>query len=303
MKKNIFAIITSILICGNLTACSEQSPIIGQQGAPNSVTDSVPNSLDDTSSTENESGADSSGNGSTESEPVEEVRGIYGEMEIPDVKWKDQNIRNVFERNAMLLDSIVFETHESGDYKFSLVGENVWVDKERSTDKIYADNLVIEVEKNGVKLNSLGTASYMHEVVLHPPYGSCTVLEDKIGSYLDMYEMDVPVIVMKYYFDYDIPGAVDRLMMFATVQENEVHSHFGGIYGEGTRPFSVYVQSGTSYYTMDSGEPVPFLHPFGDGKFKVADGKTLIDEEEGIKYTFDFSDPMSDERYTAEKIV
>lgn len=41
---------------------------------------------------------------------------------------------------------------------------------------------------------------------------------------------------------------------------------------------------------------------FSSDEFSIADGKTLIDEEAGIRYTFDFSDPLPFELYTAEKM-
>lgn len=319
MKKQISAIITAILICGNLTACDKQDLGSGHPSPPNSVTESVPDSLDDTSSTENESSTGNNSDNSTtesnpESEPVEKVRGIYGETKIPDVNWRDldsKNFENLIdyakakaERDAMRLDSMVFETYELGDYKISLVGEDVWVDKELSPDKIYAENLKIEVEKNGVKLDGLGFTSYKHEVWLGvPQHVTHTIIEERIGSYLDVYDMDVPVIAMKYYFDTDISNAVDRALMFATVQEDAIWSLFAGNCEDGTCLSVKCLEPATYYYTMDSGETARNFHPFGNDKLKVADGKTLIDEAEGIKYTFDFSDPMLAERYTAEKIA
>lgn len=286
-------------------------PSVSGLSSANSATDSAPDPASNDSSTVSDNGTTES---EPESKPIEKVRGVYGETEIPDVNWRDIDskdyasiedyVRARAERDAMRLDSMVFETHELGDYKISLVGEDVWVDKELSSDKIYTRGLKIEVEKNGVKLDGPGFTSYKHEMFLGvSQYVTHTVIKDKIGSYLDVYDMDVPVIAMKYYFDYDIPNSVDRALMFATVQEEAVWSLFAGDCKEGTCLSVKCLEPANYYYTMDGGERVRNFHPFGNDKFKIADGKTLIDETEGIKYTFDFSDPMLDERYTAEKIV
>lgn len=302
MKKHALAIITAAIILGGLTACSEQVPN-DQPGTPNSVTDSAPNTSGDSSNTANENSTSSSDTSSTESnsesEPIEKVRGVYGETEIPVIDFDEVPY---FERHNKYLDSMVFETHELGDYKISLVGQGVW--RGKITNNICADSLGIEVEKNGVKLDGPGFTGYQHEMWLGgPQYVKYTVIEDKIGSYLDVYDMNVPVIAMKYYFDYDIPGAVDRALMFATIQEDEIWSQFPGNCEDGTSLFVESLEPSVYYYTRDSGERARLFHPFGNDKFKIADGKTLIDEAEGIKYTFDFSDPMLAERYTAEKIV
>lgn len=258
MKKHIFVIITAILVGGSFTACVDCS--VPNGNFEDSEDQSLVNSSDNSGSSGGDlqsSGFDSSSNSwdnDVRSEPAEKVRVIYGETEIPNVSTSGLKF-GTDTTYDQCIDSMVFETHELGDYKISLVGTHVWIDTEVSSDKILTNGLEIEVEKNGVKLEGSGLTSYKHEIWLGvPQYVTHTIIEDKIGSYLDVYDMDVPVIEMKYYFDSDISNAVNKVLMFATIQDGKIWSLFIGKCEEGTGLSVERSETGAYYYTMDGGK-------------------------------------------------
>lgn len=140
-----------------------------------------------------------------------------------------------------------------------------------------------------------------------------TLLEDKLGSYISLYDMEVPVIAMKYYFPESSPTDVEKAMMFATIQNGMVEN---GFVGSTCDPIGVGITSkvkdGKQIYLSSgfenesdaiSGEKHLYrTFIFGSEEFEVVDGQTLVDKDAGIRYRFDFSDPTLFERYTAEKI-
>ncbi len=58
-----------------------------------------------------------------------------------------------------------------------------------------------------------------------------------------------------------------------------------------------------SLVTNTEDDSLSLISIFAADEFKVIDGKTLVDEEAGIRYTFNFSDPPQEYQYTTEKIM
>lgn len=236
---------------------------------------------------------------------AEMVYAKYGEAEIPVVDWsvpygingideleskrRDEEVKKCYDA---CLDSIVFETHQLGEYKISLVGYTVWREEDRP-GKIFANRLLVEAEKNGVKLDKDGRGGGYGSDLVSGGYllSEYMLLEEKIGNYLDVYDMDVPVIVMKYFFK-DMPETTaEKAFMFATIQEDTVDSVFTGECEEGMM------------VDYNNGQlPIVRSLNYKSEKFTIVNGNTLVDEEAGIRYTFDFSLPLRQRRYTAKWI-
>ncbi len=328
MKKQIILGLTALSILIGITACNEN--VSNSQGSVSdtdslSVSDTDSLSVSDTdslseeiSNTGNESiSTESSVNITTENEPAEKVRGIYGETEIPDIPCGNKDFEGkaheLFNEEALkkCLDSMVFETHICGEYKISLVGDKVRTDKANFPGSIYTDRLKIEVEKNGTALGSEpddATTGYYNNTATYVTqfYGEYRLFEDKIGSYLDMYELENPVIAMRYFYDDDPERTVKKAVEFATIQNDKVCTGFVGISEIGTGVcYNLHNDSGkfTNMLIVNTEDGIPCrMSIFAADEFKIVDSKTLCDEEANIKYTFEFSDPPKMELYTAEKM-
>ena len=242
---------------------------------------------------------------------------MYGETEIPDfhVKGDEEGCIRSLENFSRGLESMVLETKTVGDYTVKLVGENVRTDLAYYPDKIFATNYRVEVEKDGKTLGSghlpkslLGLAQASHEF---------RFFKDKIGSYLDVYEMKQPVIAMKYYYD-DASSVTDlsKIVTFAMITPKEQIMLLEGNFGRGIEVS--YKTSGSSDmkeivtnaelfaenpYDLDgTGQWIGGHSIFVADKFRIADNNTLVDDEAGIKFTFNFNVDLHYDRYayTAE---
>lgn len=321
MKKPIAIISTLILTLGSLTACRDINASVdpSTSGTTNSLVSSsevstpaassptVPTSQSSSSS----DASDSNDSGSSVSEPTEKVIGIYGETEIPDIPCGDVEFEgkaSTIEDHDTLekcLDSMVFETHIFGDYTVSLVGDGVRTDKTNFPGSIYAQNLRVEVKKNGEAINGDGNynGTVLYESQFQREY---KLLAGKIGNYLSVYELDTPVIAMRYFYDIE-DRVVTKAVEFATIQNDELYDSFVGVCAKDT---GIILNP-----DLDPNDPNTMLvlnsedgarcrvSAFSANEFKIADRKTLFDEEAGIKYTFNFSDPPQMELYTVEKII
>lgn len=296
MKKKIFSAITAALILTSMTACKENVSENRPDAQGSSAADnSAPVSSEDPSSAENENSSDNSG---ADSEPAKKDRAVYGETEIPDISSGETDLQP--------LESMVFEVYKFGDYSISLIGEDVKTNKNLCPGEIIMSALRIEVEKDGV---ALGDAGYIDEFSWGAQYPVLTLFEDKLGSYISLYDMEVPVIAMKYYFPESAPTDVEKAMMFATIQNGAVDN---GFVGSACDPIGVgltskvvdgkqiYLTSGSENKSDETNRYRAFI--FGSEEFEVVDGQTLVDKDAGIRYKFDLSDPTLFERYTAEKI-
>lgn len=327
MKKQIMATLTAVFILVGLAACgSSDMPESGENGssvADDSESNSGNGAVDDSES-DSYIKSDVSDNGGTEAggakdestqgESAQKVRYFYGETAIPDIPCGDGG----FEGKANLvwegedsvklqqsLDSMVFETHTFGDYAVRLVGDQVRTDEANFPGSIYTQNLRVEVEKNGVMIEEDGrynnTVTYVAQF-----YDEYRLFTDKIGDYLDVYDLDYPVIAMRYYYDDAPERTVMTAVEFVVIQDNEFCDGFVGVFEEGLgvmlNPDGDGRKPGTLLALNSTDNGVCRMGIFSSDEFTVADGKTLIDEEAGIRYTFDFSDPLPFELYTAEKM-
>ena len=314
MKRQIILGITVISILTSITACSESVP---QTQPDNQVSaDDSSSPVAEASTTEGDSTPTNNFETGTNI-TAEKVRGIYGETEIPDIpcgnKDNEGKAHDLDDKEVLkqCLDSMVFETHTCGEYKISLVGDRVRTDKANFPGSIYARYLHVEVEKNGTLIdgyeedftgyycNLLGAAlQFTNEFRL---------FEDKIGSYIDMYELDNPVIAMREFYDNDPERTVKKVVEFATIQNNKLFTDFVGVSDMGTgailNPDTRDSKPSTTLVLNSEGYTYCRKSIFAADEFKVVDNKTLLDEEAGIKYTFEFSDPPIMELYTAEKVA
>ncbi len=316
MKRQITAALTAALILTGITACNQDVSQNSSSSQETSNTASAP--APELSNTESEvastSTSQTAASDTAGTEPTKRVMTNYSEAEIPDLplgssanEGKAHELDNS-EALKQCPDNIVFETHTVGDYKISLVGDSVRTDKANFPGSIYTDDLRIEVEKNGTAIgsesdNAIGyyndTATYVSQFI-----NEYRLFEDKLGSYIDMYELDNPVIAMRYFYDDDPERTVKNAVEFATIQNNEVCTGFVGISEKGTgvilNPDGGTFQTSLILNTEDGAHCR--MSTFAADKFKIVDNKTLCDEEAKIKYSFDFSDTPKMELYTAEKV-
>ncbi len=239
-----------------------------------------------------------------ETQAAEKKVYVYGEVEIPDIPGGTEDpegtIGVVFDASNCL-DSMVFETHTVGEYKISLIGDSVRTDKENFPGNIYAENLYVEVEKNGEKLS--GKGNYFIMFIYVPQRSEFWLFEDKIGTYIDLYELEQPVIALRYYYDDNPKRIVKKAVQFITLQNDEICCPFAGASKRGTG-VDFNSDSHESYADIlapNKEDGICYLSIFEAEEFQIIDANTLFDEEAEIKYTFDFCDPPKEVLYTAEK--
>lgn len=308
MKKQITAILASALILGSLTACSN--------GSAATIKDQSSQLSDNKSSVTSNPGSEASSADDKDSTPQSEteksVIGVYGETEIPDIpcgnaesggRASDIDDKEVLES---CLDSMVFEKHTFEEYTVKLVGDTVRTDKANFPDKIYTHDLRVEVEKNGAAIE--GSGGYGDVFLLGSQF--CTeyiLFADKIGSYLDVYDLEIPVIAMRYFFDKASGDKVTKAVEFATIRDGKLGSGYLGTFAKGTgvvSPSSAVGEANELLMNTEDGA-VWRAGVFAADEFKIADNKTLVDEEAGIRYIFDLlSDPYQTEGrlYVTERI-
>lgn len=311
MKKQIAAILLNTFILSSLTACSEARLDV-QTGNLEPATDSVTSRLENTSTnSKGENSVMDSSNGSRKSNSVEKVTGIYGETEIPDIpcgridfEGKASTIED-YDVLEQCLNSMVFETHTFGDYTVRLVGDSVRTDKVNFPNSIYTQSLRVEVEKNGENIH--GSGNYSAIVMYVSQFQTeFRLLTDKIGGYLTLYELEEPVIAMRYFFDDNPERTVTKTVDFVTIQNNNLCNGFVGVCAKDTGVIinpELDVNNPNTILVLNQEEGRKCgVSIFAADEFKVIDGKTLVDEKAGIKYTFNFSDLPQQELYTTEKI-
>lgn len=143
----------------------------------------------------------------TENNSVSESEANDGETKIPDIVFENTdnegranaNIPEVREKLEQCPDNVILETHTFGDYTVRLVGDKARTDNANFPGSIYVRALRAEVEKNGEKTE--GDGRYNDTVTYASENNEYRLFEDKIGSYIDIYELDNPVIAMRYFYD------------------------------------------------------------------------------------------------------
>lgn len=303
MKKQITTALTTILILTSITACQD-SGLDKRSGDRSLAADnSVQSSLSERSVSE-------SSTKKTESKPQEAVMGIYGETEIPDIPCGNIDFEgkahSIDDKDALeqCLHSMVFETHSFGDYTIKLVGEEVRTDNENFPGSIYARNFRVELEKGKEKI---GTGfPFCCEVTYGVQFlTEFRIFSDKVGTYLKVYDMQVPVIACHYYFADEPERVVARAINFLVIQDDILTGGYVGVFEKGT---------GITFNSTSDHTPQTMLTlnskngdrcscaAFEADEFKIVDEKTLVDEKAGLKYTFDFANPLPFELYTVERL-
>lgn len=300
MKKKMVVVLTAALILAGLTACESGGSIISNKSDSDSV-----------ACTSDSGGTEANG---AEEKDTEMVRYIYGETAIPDIPCGDGNLEgkaNLLPDSAdsdklqQSLDSMVFETHTVGDYTVRLVGNSVRTDEVNFPGSIYTQDLRVEVEKNGIIIEEDGryNDTFTYTSQFESEY---RLLADRIGSYLDIYDLDCPVIAMRYYYEEIPERTVINAVEFAVIQNDKFNSGFAGVFEEGLgvmlNPDGDEAKPNTMLALNSAEYRICRVGIFGADEFKVVDGKTLFDEEAGVRYIFNFSDPLPFELYTAEKM-
>ncbi len=314
MKRRIAAILTAALVLCTFTGCRGDG-LENQSGTSSSVSGGSSLSSDGTSLSSENTSEDPESRISTledsnapESKPTEKVTGIYGETDIPDIpcgdKDHDGKANTLREEDTLkqCLYSMVFETHTFGDYTISLVGDSVRTDKANYPGRIYTQHLRVEVEKNSKKLQGYG--GYGELVLYRTQFiQEYILLEDKIGSYLDMYELERPVIAMRYFFDNDSGKTITKTVDFKMIMDSEIWPCYGKAQKGTGVDFNLEGEWDERLVTNTEDDFFSELCIFAADEFKVIDNKTLVDEEAGIRYTFNFSDPPQEFQYITEKIM
>ncbi|MDE7398203.1 MAG: hypothetical protein K2N06_01615 [Oscillospiraceae bacterium] len=294
MKKHTLTLTALTLAAALLAGCSKPDTSNPSQDSDLSTTQST--------STTTESTTEPTISESIP-ETVEKGRFVYGEKEIPNITYPEYKetdgryIAPMAEGRAHGLESMVFETHTFKDYTVSLVGSYVRTDKEHFPGTIFTQELHIEIEKDGKRLSDefADSVNYTH------PYGRMDtreflIYEDQIGDYLDIYDMKNPVIAMRYFGREDLEESFRKIVEFTWIEDNTFVGGFLGNFAENT---GAIVGGGDSLQFYSGGQ----YAIFAADEFKIENENTIVDEEAGIKYIFDF-DKTDDtgHYYSTEKI-
>ncbi len=221
----------------------------------------------------------------------EPVRATFDGAEIPCV----DNYESIQEQ---ALESYVFETHTYDEYTVKLVGKQVYKLGQNVTDYVYANRLCIEVEKGGKLLDSFTPNPGYYNLNGITDRPKFTVFADKVGSYLDLYELELPVIAMRYYFNEN--QAVKKAVQFAVIKDEMIYANFLSTAESGTGVTLFQDDFATNFEDNQT----CFASVFEAEKFRVADSTTLVDDEACIKYTFNIADMLNTGILTTtEKVV
>lgn len=246
------------------------------------------------------------------SEPAYKTVYLYGETEIPDIPcgYTDyEGKAGVSADNPALqqtlkeaLDSMIFETVKYGDYTVNLVGDTVRTDKANFPTSIYTQNLHVEVRKDGKPLDSVAVYSTTLNY-LSQNFTEYILYSDKIGSYIDVYGLEVPVIAMRYYFG-DDGREVTKAVDFATIQNDEVCDEFVGVCAEGTGVEPNTENAGyKNALVLNTGNYTKCRASiFSADEFSVVNDNQLVDNDLNISYNFTFTDPPVMELYSTKAV-
>ena len=314
MKKQITAIITAAFILTNLTACDNSGGDISQSDRSFSSDENSQSGENSESSGESgdsqstDADPDNGASGVPDDNSGEEIktRYVYGEVEIPDLpdlsegeEGRANTLEGYLDKNRYIekskefdrcLDSMVFETHTLGEYTVSLVGDKVRTDSEKFPGYIFIQHFRAEVEKNGEHIGYISDGGWLSYV---SQFGvELRLHADKIGNYIDIYDLEVPVITLRYWFDDDPRRLVTKCVSFTAVTEPyngrslTVEKGIGVMLNSGGyEPYSLY----NELVPSEVDGQAAWWSIFVSDEFKVVDKNTLLDEEAGIEFTFDFT--------------
>lgn len=232
---------------------------------------------------------------------------VYGETEIPDIPAEnpqEDGRTSPFPISWELekgLDKMIFETHSFGDYTISLIGEYVRTDGNHP-NMIYASRLYAAVYIGGIGGESLykGISPTDIKNVGSAPGFEYVLLKDKIGSYLDIYQLENPVLAIRYYYDETGGSEITKTVDFGIIQDDKLKSGYFWICDKNT---GVEFVDSDRWGTLNRNDGnVCLTCIFESEEFEAADEKTLVDRAAGLKYTFGFSDPPQQEEFTVQRI-
>lgn len=309
---SVLSLLTAILSlsvggCAGKNTVSEGGSMSNADGVSSSSVDSGSSAYENVSDT-----SEDSGNSDISNSAQPEKLGVYGITEIPDIPCGDRSREgkaDLYEYAEALegaLDKMVFETHTAGEYKLSLVGADVRTDTANYPGSVYAQMLWVEVEKNGVLLHTNRfdrTESYYgNEVLYQVEYASeYRLLADKIGSYIDLYELKYPVIARRYFFDELSPTATEGIVEFLPIKDDVIIANTAiGKCEKGTG-VTLNIASRTKL-NLNKSFSMCYLSPCSGDDLTAVDGNTLVDETTGIRFVFDFSKLPKITEYRAEII-
>ena len=296
-KKLATTIFTFSLVLMSLTACDSSEPDSQETShAAESTAISLPEST-----TSPESPVIESTVSMPENPPVEKEKtvGIYGETEIPDIHIRSsgEGTAITYEESDQLaleesLDSMIFETHPFGEYTVRLVGDKVRTDNEYFPGVIYVQNPRAEFEKDGTIIEECEAAYTEYNIFMAMFAREFTLIPDKIGTYLDWYELECPVLAMKYYYPDDPETTVKQVLEFRPLRDGKIERLWArSDKGIGVRNGDYDDTKGHMNFKLVDEDGGGFtLSTFSADRFAIADSNTLIDEEAGVKYTFDFEE-------------
>lgn len=236
----------------------------------------------------------------TSEAPKNVVRVYYKDVDIPNIHCEtgDSEGRVRFwDKNARIpgtLDGIIFETQTLGDYTITLIGDGVRTDLENFPNEIFVKDLYMEVTKNGTLITD-GTV-YCNNAAFG--VGETTpekiILNEKIGSYVDGYELERPVIAMRYFFPDDSADIKNFVEFFEICDDSlwgdhvNKHAPKTGIIVDGSPVHELNTEDGAMCR----------LGIFSADEFSVIDSKTLEDEVAGVRYNFVFNNPPEQMLYS-----
>lgn len=109
------------------------------------------------------------------------------------------------------------------------------------------------------------------------------VYTNRIGTYLDLYELEKPVIAMRYYMD-----EPDLAVTEAVIIDDVTYFNFNTMAQAQTGVTMPYDESQTQNNVVNPEDNwIGWWSLCSQDKFTVEDNHTLVDGELGIKYVFD----------------
>lgn len=282
MKKQLTAILTSALLLCSLTACKDSAG--GGQGDNSSQNDVSQCSSDLSNSSADNSSSENSSDKINGSAFDKDTLYVYGEVEIPTLSSSD-----VIDSKDKTIGQMLIETQTVGDYTLKLIGKNVYHGDELSDDCFYALELDVQVEKDGKLLKTEDDDNHYQHGLIGPaaPLEVFKVYSSRIGTYLDLYELEKPVIAMRYYMD-ESDLLVKEAVSFGIIIDDVTYFGFNTMADAQTCVTMPYDES-----RKQNNVPNPEDNWIGwwslcsQDKFTTEDNHTLVDNELGIKYVFD----------------
>ncbi len=198
----------------------------------------------------------------------------------------------MFERT---IGNMLIETQTVGDYTLKLIGKDVYSYESDRDECFYAQELEVQVEKNGKTLETEERYNRYQHGLIGPtaPLEHFRIYKDRIGTYLDLYELEKPVIAMRYYMD-SPDLLVKEAVSFGIIIDDVSYFCFNTLAQAQTCVTSPYESITFQQPNIPNTEHrwIGWWSLCSQDKFTVEDNHTLVDNELGIKYVFDMKTPL-----------